>query len=155
METAKIVRNIGLVVSVILVGLIASLYLAYRWTNTVPKRPKGVSQDAVFLWAPYVGLPAPRRGWWFNCWEEDGHNKCRLSEIDGNVLFEGEFRPYSGPGPLANSQLRIDPEKSREHRIWVGDVLVPLAYLQSGEVLIPAGAYEDGRKLIEVSSPTP
>jgi len=67
---------------------------AYWWANTVPSRPKGVSSNAVFLWAPYVGLPGPRRGWWLACSEQIGHTRCTLSGVDGNTEYEGEFIPY-------------------------------------------------------------
>jgi hypothetical protein len=49
------------------VSLILIIVGAFWWANTVPGRPKNVAANAVFLWAPYVGLPAPRRGWWLAC----------------------------------------------------------------------------------------
>jgi hypothetical protein len=138
-----------LTIAVIVAVLIAGIAGAYWWANTVPSRPQGVSGNAVFLWAPYVGFPGPRRGWWLVCWEADGRNRCQLNGVDGSIEYEGEFVPYRRKGPVPASQLKIDPTKTREHKVWVGDALVPLVYLDNGEILIPTSQYEEGRRLLD------
>ena len=58
----KILYRIGiLAVPIFVVSWILSTWLL---ANKVPRRPKGVGQTAVFLWAPAVGFPGglPREG---------------------------------------------------------------------------------------------
>jgi hypothetical protein len=102
----------------------------------------------VFLWAPNVGLPAPRRGWWLSCSENDGHNRCKLTDVDGNTEYEGEFTPYDDKGPVPKDQLNIESEKTRDNKVWIGSALVPLVFLQNGRVLLPASQYEESRRLL-------
>jgi hypothetical protein len=139
--------------AVVVIVLIIAAFGAFWWAGTVPSRPRGVAADAVFLWAPHVGLPAPKRGWWLACWEDAGHNRCKLSWINGSTEYEGEFIPYGHQGPLAADQLKIDSTKTGEETVWVGVVPVPLVYLENGEVLIPAGKYEEGVRLLEELKP--
>src|SRR5216110_2681623 len=100
-------------VMVLIIGIVG----AYWWANTVPSPPKGVPATAVFLWGPHVGFPGPRRGWWLVCSEEAGHNRCTLTGIDGNVQYDGEFVPYGHKAAIPASQLKIDPVKTREHKV--------------------------------------
>jgi hypothetical protein len=128
-------------------GLVGMHWLA----NKVPTRPKAVAQNAAFLWAPAVGFPGglPRRGWWLACWENHGHDHCRLSDIDGNTQYQGEFVPYGGKAPLSSDQLEIDTERTTEHKVWIGSELVPLVYLKNGEILVPASGYDEAKRLLE------
>jgi hypothetical protein len=133
--------------------LILGVIGAYWWANTVPSRPRGVPTTAVFLWAPYVGLPGPRRGSWLACSEKAGHNRCTLSGVDGNIEYEGEFVPYGRKDAIPADQLRIDPIKTREYEVWVGEALVPLVYLDNGVVLLPASNYKEATRLPEQFKP--
>lgn len=148
-RSEKAATAFAVVVAVFIVGVVG----AYWWANTVPSRPKGVSSNAVFLWAPYVGFPGPRRGWWLACSEQTGHNRCTLSGVDGNAEYEGEFVPYGRKPAIPADQLRIDPIKTREHKVWVGEALVPLVYLDNGEVLVPASKYEEATQFLEQRKP--
>jgi hypothetical protein len=134
------------------ISLILILVGAYWWSGTVPSRPKTVAANAVFLWAPHVGLPAPRRGSWLACWRViEGSDRCRLSAIDGKTEYEGEFVPYGRKPPLPTDQMSINAEKTREQKLWVGEALVPLVYLYNGDVLIPADEYEEGSRMLNRS----
>ena len=133
--------------------LIVGLVLAYWWAGRIPRRPKEVAANAVFLWAPHIGFPGPRRGWWLSCWDNAGHNRCKLSDVDGNTEYEGEFVPYGEKGSLPVDQLKIDPEKTSDNKVWIGSALVPLVCLENGEVLIPASKYQDGARLLEQRKP--
>lgn len=139
--------------AVVLVTLAIGIWAAYRRSNTVPSLPKGVRSDAVFLWAPYAGLPAPRRGWWMSCWESgSGHPLCNLSNIDGATEYQGEFVLYGSTTHSRPKRFEIDPIKSRAHKVWVGHALVPLVFLKSGEILIPAASYDNGKRLLDQSA---
>jgi hypothetical protein len=49
-------------------------------------------------------------------------------------------------------QLKIDAIMTREHKIWVGEALVPLVYLKNGEILIPATKYQEGARALNQQS---
>ncbi len=128
--------------------LIGGLVFAFWWAGRIPSRPKTVAATAVFLWAPHVGFPGPRRGRWLSCSEDAGHNRCKLSDIDGGTKYEGEFVPYGDKAPIPADQLKIDAEKTGDNTVWIGRALVPLVVLQNGKILIPASKYEEGKRLL-------
>jgi hypothetical protein len=138
------------VVSVATVGVvILAIVGAYWWANVPPARPKGVSPDAVFLWAGHLGLPAAKHGTWIECWaaSDISVNKCRLTEMDGTLAYEGVFLANTGQTPVAPSDLKILSEQTSQRLdLWVrvkGQPL-PLVFLRDGNVLIPKEAYREG-----------
>jgi hypothetical protein len=145
----KAIYAVAVIAALLIIGLVG----AYWWAGQIPSRPKGVAANAVFLWAPHVGFPGPRRGWWLSCSEDVGHNRCKLCDVDGNTEYEGEFVPYGDKGSVPTDQLKIDPEKTRDNKVWIGSALVPLVCLENGEVLIPASKYQDGARLLEQRKP--
>jgi|SRR5664280_904329 len=151
-----LIDKVAIVLGVI-VGVPILLGIWIYWLSGVtPRRPKTVAADAVFLWAPAVGFPGglPRRGDWLSCsLNRDGRNRCKLSDIDGKTEYEDEFVSYSNRGSLPADELHIDPIKSREHQVWIGEALVPLIYLRSGEILIPMNAYEQGTAVLRAQNP--
>ncbi len=82
--------------ALLLIGLVAT----YWWAGQIPSKPKGVAANAMFLWAPHLGFPGPRRGWWLSCWEEGGHNRCMLNNVNGEAEYDGEFIPFGQKGPI-------------------------------------------------------
>ena len=74
---------------------------------------------------------------------------CKLSNMDGSLEYEGEFVPYSATEIGA---LEIDAEKTRENKVWVRDALVPIVYLKSGQVLIPAESYQKSKAMLKKDS---
>lgn len=141
----KIVVVVSFVVGLSFVGIL----VAYWWTNTVPSRPKSVRADAVFIWAPHVGVPVPRRGWWIACWESEGKNWCSVSWIDGTLKYQGEFIPYRRTTSVPTAELIIDAEKTQQaDGFWLGETRVRLVYLTNGDVLIPAERYQEGKRLL-------
>lgn len=129
--------------------LVIGLAAAYWWGGRVPNRPRGVAANAVFLWAPNVGFPGPKRGWWLSCSVNAGHDRCKLSDVHGNFEYEGEFVLYGDKGSVPDDQLTIDSEKTSENKVWVGSALVPLVFLQNGKILIPATKYQEGAQLLD------
>jgi hypothetical protein len=127
---------------------------AYWWSNVPPKRPKGVSPNAVFLWAGHLGLPAPKHGTWIECWVDtsNGVNKCRLTEMDGTRGYEGVFPADTGRTPVPLSDLKILSEQtSQSVDLWVhvDKHLVPLVFLRDDTVLIPKDGHQEGMAKLE------
>ena len=133
----------------LMLSMVIGFAVAYWWTSRVPSRPAVVRADATFLWAPAVGLPAPRRGSWLRCWEESQHILCQLNNIDGTLEYKGEFIGYRGKNPIASSELKIDSGKTRDDKVWVGEALVPLVYLDSGDILVPVTKYDESVRLLQ------
>lgn len=150
-------KSVGklLMIIVVVAGVaVLAIAVAYWWANVPPKRPKDVPADAVFLWAGHLGLPAPKHGTWIECWTDtpDGVNKCRLTEMDGRVTYEGVFLADTGANPIPSSDLKILSEQtSQSVNLWVRSQgqLVPLVFLKSGTVLIPKDAYPQGMANLE------
>jgi len=123
----------------------------YWWSNFGPFRPKAVSRTAVFLRAPATGGPSGPRGVWLVCWQSSGENRCRFSEKDGATIFEGVFIPYGRKEAIPTDLLKIDTSKTKyadPEGVWINDLLVPMVYLQNGEVLILAQYYEKGALIL-------
>jgi hypothetical protein len=155
MTLEKIVALSGKIVAATVVLVVGGIVGAYWWANTPPARPRGVSSDAVWLWAPYVGLPGPRRGDWLSCSVDADWNKCdcRMSDIHGNVLYQGAFLPLEA-GSIPHREVDIEIDETREQAVFIGDALVPLVHLKGGGVLIPAAKFEEGKKLLNSFAPS-
>jgi len=145
----KAVYTCATLIALSMIGLAG----AYWWAGRIPTRPNGVAVNAVFVWAPHVGFPRSPRGWWLSCSDDAGHNRCKLSNRAGGTEYEGEFIPYGSKDPIPADQLKIDPEKTRDNKVWIGEALVPLVFLENGRVLIPASKYEEGARLLEQPKP--
>jgi len=145
----SVLEKVTYTVAALMVFLIVGFLFAYWWTTRVPSRPAGVHADAVFLWAPAVGLPVPRRGSWLACWDDNSHTRCQLSDIGGTLEYEGEFVLTGERSSVPASRLKIDPEKTRDDNVWVGQALVPIVYLQSGDVLVPLSKYDESVHLLQ------
>src|SRR5215470_17017890 len=92
METERILAvTAKVMIGVVLLGVIG-IFAAYWWANTPPNRPRAVSARAVWLWAPAVGLPAPKRGMWVSCMTNpDNRSYCRMQDKKGQIIYEGRF----------------------------------------------------------------
>src|SRR3954468_5180070 len=43
-------------------------------------------------------------------------HRCKLSDVDGNTEYEGEFIPYGDKSPVNADELKIDTEKTRDNK---------------------------------------
>jgi hypothetical protein len=136
------IKKTAYTAGVLAIPILVSAWLVATWllANRVPSRPKGVGQNAVFVWSPAVGFPRglPRRGSWLDCREKAGRDRCKLSDMSGRTEYESEFVRSGDRGAIIGNELQIDSSKSAQEKVWVGNVLIPLACLKNGEVLIPA-----------------
>jgi hypothetical protein len=74
---------------------------------------------------------------------------CELDNIDGTLEYKGEFVPYQEKRLIAPSELKIDSSKTGDDKVWIGDALVPIVHLQSGDVLLPVSKYDESVRLLE------
>jgi hypothetical protein len=143
--TAKVVIAAGFVA-------VIGVFCAYWWSNTPPNRPREVAASAVWLWAPALGLPAPKRGVWVGCMvnQQDKRVHCQTNDKNGRLEFEGIFAPQTDHGSTADVRsMEIDVEKmSFSLSVFIDSELVPLVALKNGEVLIPAVAFDRGLKVL-------
>jgi hypothetical protein len=145
----RILRGMAITLGVLAILLVIAVVGEFWWAGVEPRRPSGVPNDGVFLWAPYRGIPKRIKGIWLNCWQEStGSDQCRVSAQDGEVIFKGEYVPYGQTAPVPSSRLRIDPEMSRRYLLGVGGGFAPLVYLTNGQILIPASKYKEGARLL-------
>jgi hypothetical protein len=121
------------------------------WNNSPPDRPKGVTSDAVYLWAPHVGFPRSPKGVWLSCRVVTLAPivRCRLIESSGSLSYEGDFELKDQLSSISPGEVIIDPEKTRKDWLNVRGIPVPLIYLKNGMVLIPNDAREQGLRLLE------
>ena len=140
--------------AIVLVLLIVGVIGAYWWANAPPNRPANAASKAVWLWSPSVGLPAPKRGIWVGCSQEAALH-CRMTDKDGRQLYEGVFLPYSATNPISYGELDVDAERTQrdfpERSLFLDNELVPIVYLRSGEVLIPAAKYDQGKRMVDTA----
>jgi hypothetical protein len=122
---------------------------SYRLSNIPPKRPQGVSANAVFWWAGHLGLPAPRHGRWLECWAEidSAGSRCRVTEMNGKIEYDGLYLPNTDQPAIAQSNFKILIETTRDANLWIGmndGNYAPLIFLQNGTILIPKDGYSEG-----------
>lgn len=154
---------ISILVGLILLAVVFQIVTIW-WYSFPPKRPNSVSPNAVFIWGLPVGLPAPKRGNWVNCWFDPKENvdECRVASVNGALLYQGPFLPYQGQTPVPENELAVDskttsqngPEQvdfiaTSEESSDPGVQVVPLLFLWNGNVLIPAKAYQAGKEQLD------
>jgi hypothetical protein len=131
---------------------------AYWWSNVPPARSEGIPPTAVSLWAPNVGLPSPKWGAWLYCWRDSrtGTVRCRTSDKNGELKYEGFFLSSNKLAPTLDAGLKIDAAhmqpKAFDRAVFIRGALVPMVYLTSGLVLIPAEDFEAGKRLLDSDS---
>lgn len=146
------------------VGFLAIVVIgAYWWASVPPKRPKSVPPTAAYY--PGLALPfqAHKHGEWVNCWfdPKQGVDWCRVTFVDGRLLYEGVFFSYQrhvavpqgelliDPEVMSNAQEQVEVDASSQESSSPGLQVVPLVYLRNGEVLIPEKEYGVGKKRID------
>jgi hypothetical protein len=128
-------------------------FLGWAWWESIPpNRPRNIAPDAVFVYVPPVGspFPLPKRGDWLNCWFDQDQNadRCRMSNMDGSLEYEGVFLPSEETAPVPASDLQIDMRITPNRLAWVyfREQTIPIIKLRNGVMLLPAEAYDEGKK---------
>jgi len=159
----RLEKRIIWIIGIAVLVLTALLRLNYWWANIPPKRPASVPATAGYCGGLATTFPGSKRGEWVNCWfdSEQNADRCRVTFVNGRLLYEGVYLPYQRQTPIPQGELLIDSMTMNRAQEQVevdassgessepGLQVVPLVYLRNGEVLIPAKAYEVGKKRLD------
>jgi hypothetical protein len=151
MDTEGVLAGTAKAVIAVFLLAVVGIFAAYWWANTPPNRPRGLAAGAVWLWAPAVGLPAPKRGMWVSCMinPDDRRPYCQMNDKKGQLLYRGPFAPQTAKAMKTVGPMEIDVQKMDfELSVFIESALVPLVVIKDCEVLIPAAAFERGLKVL-------
>ncbi len=159
----RLEKRVSWIVGIAVLVLAALLRLNLWWANTAPARPANVPSTAGYYGGLSTPFPASRRGDWVDCWLDSEQNvdRCRVTFVDGRLLYEGVYLPYQAKAPIPQGELSIDSgamsraqeqvevDASGKESSEPGLQVVPLVYLNNGEVLIPQQSYEAGKQRLD------
>jgi hypothetical protein len=152
-SVTRIVRT-ALVSSAVLVAAFLSFLVAIWWGSLSPRRPRNISSAGVFLERGVVPFKLSTHGHWLDCWQDvqTRLDHCRLVDEEGRVKFEDTFFSYQDHSPIPETDLKIDPLKTRSLTIGVagGNIALPVIFLQNGEILLPDTDYAKARKSVDL-----
>lgn len=144
--------RVGKVVGVALALMVGGMALVLWWTGRPPRRPASLSSNALHFEPSNVPFTLRQTGYWLDCWLDEPANvdRCKLTDVKGNVLFEDAFLPCRGRSPVPKSDLVFDTR--RTGYTWLGSyekgINVPVIYLMNGQLLLLRSAYEEGKRTV-------
>ena len=115
----------------------------------VLRRPHNVSSNAVYL-LPQNVPGSFDTGYWLECWfdQHESVDRCKLTEQNGNSVFEDVFVTCGIQATIPQSELVIEPETGRRwiqsHNVRVVDV--PVLYVRYGQILFPRSLYAEAKQ---------
>jgi hypothetical protein len=142
----RVIKLIAAIVGTIIVFAVLVLW----WTGRPPRRPSALSDSAIHFEGATVPFVFHETGYWLDCWFDEHVNvdRCKLTDVKGNALFEDAFRPCDGLPPVPKGDLVFDTR--RTGNTWTGSyekgIKVPVIYLMNGQILLPNSIYEEARK---------
>lgn len=125
---------------------------ALWWIGRPPRRPSSVSSSALHFEPANVPFTLHQTGYWLDCWLDQSENtdRCKLTDVKGNTLFEDVFLPCEGPGPISKDNLVFDTRRTGYS--WTGsyekNVNVPVIFLVNGQILLPRRAYDEAKRTV-------
>ena len=120
------------------------------WTGRPPRRPTSLSSNALHFEPNNVPFTLHQTGYWLDCWLDEHANtdRCKLTDVKGNALFEDVFLPCEGGSPVPKSDLVFDERPTGYS--WTGSyekgISVPVIFLANGQILLPRSIYEEAKK---------
>jgi len=119
------------------------------WLGHKPRRPLTVSSNALYVLPNNVPFTFHKTGYWLDCWF-DQHAKvdrCKLTDENGNGVFEDVFLPCGGQTSLPQSELVFNTH--RTGYTWTrspdGRINAPIVQLKHGQVLLPQSFYAEAK----------
>jgi hypothetical protein len=124
---------------------------ALWWVGHKPRRPHNVSSNARYVLPNNVPFRLHKTGYWVECWYDQHENvdRCKLSDENGNRVFEDVFLPCVGQTPLPQSELVFKRETGQT---WIQShdkgVNVPAVYVRYGQILLPRSLFAEARQQV-------
>jgi hypothetical protein len=125
----------------------------FVWANRPKPRPNSVSSNAIHIEKVHSPFTFRETGYWLDCWFDasEGVDRCKLTDQNGNVVFEDVFLPYEGKSPIPQSALIFDFRRIGSG--WVGsyekNISVPVIYLENHQILLPRAAYNESKQAVD------
>jgi hypothetical protein len=135
-----------------------------------PKRPLSLPSNAIWIAAPPLPFAAAH-GWWLGCEKQDAEfDKCTLiGHSDRQSGGDGRNRIVSSEsylscrtlGPLKTEDIVLKKppgsmdmwvNKVDSNKQWIG--MAPAAFLQNGDILVPASEMLQCSKFLKASAET-
>jgi hypothetical protein len=137
----------------VLVGTAVLLVAAMLWwAGRPPQRPHGVSIHALHVEPTTVGFTLHKPGYWLECSFDEIANvdHCKLADAKGTGVFEDEFVPCTGQGPVPQGELVFNARKtgSTWTRSSSRGIDVPVVFLEHGQILLPRSFDAAARKAV-------
>lgn len=142
----RVMKIIGAALGMLTVFLVVVLW----WAGRPPRKPDGLSAKAIHFEPFGVPFTLHQTGYWLDCWLDQHANedRCRLTDVKGNQLFEDVFLPCDGQSPVSDSDLVFD--RGRTGYTWTGSyekgVHVPIIFLANSQILLPRSAYPEAKR---------
>ena len=140
----KFIRLIGRLT----VGTLIILAAYALWPGGhIPRRPHTVSSNALYILPNNAQPGSFGTGYWLECWFDQHENvdRCKLSDKNGNGVFEDVFVTCGSQATIPQSELVIQPETGQRwiHSHDVRVVNVPVPYVRYGQILFPRSLYAE------------
>jgi hypothetical protein len=135
------------IVGMVVVGAAFGLW----WVGHKPRRPHTVSSNALYVLPNNVPFRLHKTGYWVECWYDKNENvdRCKLSDENGNRVFEDVFLPCVGQTPLPQSELAFKRETGQT---WIQSrdkgVNVPVVYVRYGQILVPRSLFAEAKQQV-------
>jgi hypothetical protein len=147
-------KNFSRVVVATVIILAAVVLL---WEGHSPRRPPGVSSNALYVLPNNVPFTLHRTGYWLDCWfdKHAGVDRCKLTDGKGTPFFEDVFLPCLGQTPLPQSELVLKPRWTGQKWTRSPDkgTNAPVVYVEDGQVLLPQSFYAAAKRNVGCSPP--
>jgi hypothetical protein len=138
----KALRKILLIV---LVMGCAGLLTVHGIRSLRPAVPKDMPEDSQFLGSGFDLSHNEPQGNWIECHPSEAEDSdfCRITDVKGTVMFQGEYLPLTDTKPLDPSNPhQVQVAKVKPDNLWVRGPAegqpVPVIPLTDGRVLVPA-----------------
>ena len=139
----------------VIVGTVIALAaFALWWVGHKPRRPHTVSPNALYVLPNNVPFRLHKTGYWLECRFDQHENvdRCKLSDENGNGVFDDVFLPCVGQTPLPQSELVF---KWRTGDTWTQSpdkrINVPVVYIDNGQKLLSRSLYAEAKQQVYCS----
>ena len=137
------------VVGTVAVTVIVLTVAVTWWTGRPPRRPLGVSSNAVYVLPNNVPREWGQTGYWLECWfdQQENADRCKLTDKSGSRVFEDAYVTCGSQATIPQNELVIKPPTGRK---WVQSrdklINVPVLYARYEQILFPRSLYAEAKQ---------